>query len=380
MSQINKEVFLMASIFDPTSINGMTLKNRSVRSATWEGMCDVTGRPNEKLTQVYQNLAKGGVGLIITGYTFVRPEGKQLPGKMGIYTDDFATEMKALVAAAHGDGGKICMQLVHAGGQTDAKSAGMQPLAPSAVEVKQFPGIPAEMSQADINEVIEAFGAAALRAKNYGFDAVQLHGAHGYLVNQFLSPLTNQRTDDYGGTIENRCRFLLDVYQRVRDKVGNDYPVMIKLNAADNVEGGLSIEDASYAAKALDSAGIDAIEVSSGTSASGKEGPARIKINNPEAEAYNIDLAKTIKALVKCPVMVVGGFRSFDVVESALAQGLDYVAISRPFIREPDLINRWQSGDKTTAKCISCNACFGPGLKEGGIYCVAEKKEREKED
>lgn len=370
----------MAGIFDETSINGMTLPNRMVRSATWEGMCDEKGRPSEKLVETYQNLAKGGVGLIITGYAFVRTEGKQLPGKMGIYTDDFAEEMKSLAAAAHKEGGKICMQLVHAGGQTDVKSAGRHPLAPSAVEVKQFPGLPDEMSQTDIDEVVEAFGVAALRAKSYGFDAVQLHGAHGYLVNQFLSPLTNQRSDNYGGSIENRCRFLMEVYHCVRRKVGNDYPVMIKLNAADFVEGGLILEDASYAAKALDKEGIDAIEVSSGTGASGKKSPIRTKINNPEAEAYNIDLAKSIKAQVNCPVMVVGGFRSVEVVENALAEDLDYVAISRPFIREPDLIRRWQSGDQSTAKCISCNACFGPGLKEGGIYCVVEKKEKEKKE
>ena len=297
---------------------------------------------------------------------------------MGIYTDDFAAEMKALADAVHGEDGKICMQLVHAGGQTDSATAGRRPLAPSAVETAQFPEVPTEMSQTDIDEIVAAFGAAALRAKNYGFDAVQLHGAHGYLINQFLSPLTNQRTDGYGGAIENRCRFLLEVYRQVRKTVGKDYPVMIKLNATDQVDGGLEIGDASYAAQALDREGIDAIEVSSGTPASGKQSPVRVKINNPDVEAYNLDPAKTIKSIVKCPVMVVGGFRSVAVVDGALAQGLDYVSISRPFIREPDLINRWQSGDKTTAKCISCNGCFGPGLKEGGIYCVAEKKEREK--
>ena len=356
----------------------MTLNNRLVRSATWEGMCDATGRPSQKLAQVYEKLAEGGVGLIITGYTFVRPEGKQLPGKMGIYTDDFATEMKTLSSAVHEKGGKICMQLVHAGGQTDAENAGRQPLAPSAVKTAQFPGIPAEMSQTDMDEIIEAFGASAARAKNYGFDAVQLHGAHGYLINQFLSPLTNQRTDAYGGNVENRCRFLLDVYRRVREKVGSDLPVMIKLNAADHVDGGLGLEDATHAAKALDSEGIDAIEVSSGTAASGKQSPVRTKINRPEVEAYNLDLAKSIKSQVGCPIMVVGGFRSIEMVEKALGEGMDYVAMSRPFIREPGLVNRWQAGDRSAAKCISCNGCFGPGLKEGGIYCVAEKKERER--
>jgi 2,4-dienoyl-CoA reductase-like NADH-dependent reductase (Old Yellow Enzyme family) len=235
------------------------------------------------------------------------------------------------------------------------------------------------MSKDDITEVVSAFGDAARRAKDFGFDALQLHGAHGYLINQFLSPHINKRTDEYGGGIENRCRFLMEVYREVRKAVGDDYPVMIKLNGSDNLEGGLSVEDAIYAAKALDAEGIDAIEVSGGTSASGEKGPVRMKISKPEKEAYNLDLAKEIKGAVKCPVMSVGGFRSIEVAEKTIADGLDYISMSRPLIRESNLINRWRSGDTAKAKCISCNSCFMPGIKEGGIYCVVEAKLKEKE-
>ena len=369
----------MATLFEKTAINGMTMRNRMVRSATWEGMCEQDGRPTEKLINCYRDLAQGGIGLIISGYTFVRPDGKQFPGKMGIHTDEFARVYEELTSSVHDAGGKIAVQLVHAGGQTDANNAGRQPLAPSAVQVDQFQEMPAELTKDEISEIIAAFAEGARRAKAWGFDGVQLHGAHGYLINQFLSPLTNRRTDEYGGSVENRCQFMLEVYRKVRESVGDDYPVFIKLNAADNLDGGLEVDDAIYAAKKLDEAGIDAIEISAGTPASGEENPAREKILKPEKEAYNLPLAHRIKEAVNCPVMVVGGFRSYEVAESTIKDdGIDYIAMARPLIREPALANRWQQGDRSRAKCISCNSCFMPGLEEGGIYCVIEKKEREK--
>ena len=301
-----------------------------------------------------------------------------MPGKMGIHTDDFSDTMKEMTRAVHEDGGKICIQLVHAGGQTDSSKAGQKPLAPSAVKLDQYPELPAEMTGEDISRVITAFGAGARRAKEWGFDGVQLHGAHGFLINQFLSPLTNQRKDEYGGSIENRCRFLLKSYRAIRSAVGPDFPIMIKLNGSDNLAGGLTIEDAVFAAKALDKEGVDCIEVSGGTPASGDQNPARTKINSPEKEAYNLPLARQIRAAVKCPIMVVGGFRSFEVAEKTIQESADYISMARPFIREPDLAKRWQEGDRSPARCISCNSCFMPGIKEGGIYCVIEKKEQEK--
>jgi 2,4-dienoyl-CoA reductase-like NADH-dependent reductase (Old Yellow Enzyme family) len=370
----------MAALFEQTVIKGMTLRNRLVRSATWEGMCNPEGRPTNKLINCYHNLAEGGVGLIVTGYTYVRPDGKQLPGKMGIHTDDFAEDYKKLTGAVHKKGGKTALQLVHAGGQTDSTNAGRQPLAPSSVKVDQFPEKPAELTIDEIKDIVASFGKGARRAKAWGFDAVQLHGAHGYLINQFLSPHINQRKDEYGGSIENRCRFLLEVYDKVRAAVEADYPVLIKLTASDNLKGGLSHEDAIYAAEKLSKAGINAIEVSAGTTASGDKNPAREKINKPEKEAYNLEFACRIKDAIDCPIMVVGGFRSYEIIEKAISEyGMDYISMARPLIREPGLANRWLSGNHGKAECLSCNKCFIPGLKEGGIYCVVEKKKREKQ-
>jgi 2,4-dienoyl-CoA reductase-like NADH-dependent reductase (Old Yellow Enzyme family) len=368
----------MRKVFDETRINGMSLQNRLVRSATWEGMCEPDGRPTPKLAGYYGNLARGGVGLIISGYTFIRPDGKQLSGQMGIHSDDFAADMQALTSAVHDQGGKICLQLVHAGGQTSARTIGRLPVAPSAVAVAQFPETPQELTREDIAELVALFGKGAARAREYGFDAVQLHAAHGYLINQFLSPLTNRRSDDYGGSTENRSRFLLEVYRSVRGAVGNYFPVLVKLNGADNQEGGLEPDDALYAARALDEEGVDAIEVSGGTSASGDRTPVRQGIESREQEAYNLPLAYRVKNAVSCPVMVVGGLRSFEIVEGIIRrEEADYVAMARPFIREPHLARRWQEGDEGRARCISCNGCFKPGLKEGGIYCVVDRIERE---
>jgi len=219
--------------------------------------------------------------------------------------------------------------LTHAGGQTDSKSAGQQPVAPTAVELEQYPEMPAGLTKAQISQIVEAFGQGASRAKQWGFDGVQLLGAHGYLINQFLSPLTNRRNDEYGGSIENRCRFIEEVYQAVRVNVGSDFPVLLKINGADNLAGGLSIEDGVYAAKRLDELGIDAIEVSGGTLASGEEGPAREKINRAEKEGYNMEYARRINQAVEGPVMAVGGFRSFEVAEAAIKDdGMDlYLAL-----------------------------------------------------
>lgn len=370
----------MSTLFETTWIKSMELKNHLVRSATWEGMCNPDGSPSERLINCYKDLAAGGVGLIITGYSYVREDGKQLPGKMGIHADHLEKPMKTLLQEVHSLGGKLVIQLVHAGGQTDSRNAGRRPIAPSSVDVPQFPEIPEEMSQSEIADIVECFGQAATRAKAWGFDGVQLHGAHGYLINQFLSPLTNKRTDRYGGDIKNRVRFLIEVYEAVRGAVGDEYPVMIKLNGTDFQDGGLTLDDAIYAARTLDSLGIDAIEVSGGTPASGEQGPVRTKIRRPEDEAYNLPLARAVKEAVNAPVMVVGGIRSYEKAVAIVKEGIDFVSLSRPLIREPNLPRRWEGGDHTPARCISCNKCFKPGIKEGGIYCVVERKEKEKRE
>ncbi len=368
----------MRKLFDETRINHMVLNNRLVRSATWEGMCTEDGTPTKKLAGYYSTLARGGVGLIISGYAFIRPDGKQFPGQMGIYSDDFLPQLRELAGAVYAEGGKLCIQLVHAGGQTTTKVCGRQPLAPSAIKVEQYAEETAPLTVGDIEALVQGFAEGARRARESGCDAVQLHAAHGYLINQFLSPLTNRRDDDYGGSLENRSRFLMEVVRGVRNAIGRDFPLLVKLNGADNLVGGLELEEAAQVAKALDEEGVDAIEVSGGTPASGNLTPVRQGVESREHEAYNLPLAYRIKQVVGCPVILVGGLRSFELVEGIIRrEEADYIAMSRPFIREPALARRWESGNETHARCISCNGCFKPGLKEGGIYCVVDKIERE---
>jgi 2,4-dienoyl-CoA reductase-like NADH-dependent reductase (Old Yellow Enzyme family) len=258
-------------LFDSTVINGLHLDNRLVRSATWEGLCTTAGEPTAALNALYHELAQGGVGLIVTGFAYVSADGCPLPGSMGIHDDSLAPALRTLTDTVHREGGKICVQLGHAGGQTRAHLCGRRPLAPTAVPAPQYaPENPHEMTLDDIERLLAAFGAAACRARECGFDAVQLHAAHGYLINQFLSPHTNQRDDAYGGELEGRSRFLLEACSRVRAAVGDAYPLLVKLTGSDHLVDGFTLGEAMRVAKALDVAGIDAIEVSGGTPASGE--------------------------------------------------------------------------------------------------------------
>jgi 2,4-dienoyl-CoA reductase-like NADH-dependent reductase (Old Yellow Enzyme family) len=368
----------MHRALDEARIGNLTLRNRLVRSATWEGMADADGLVTPRLINYLTTLAKGGVGLIITGYNAVRPDGRQLPGQQGIYNDNALPGLTRLADAVHGADGKICVQLVHAGGQTNAKAIGQSPVAPSAIQASQYTEIPQELSKSAIADIIDCFANAARISKAAGCDAVQLHGGHGYLISQFLSPLTNQRDDEYGGALTGRCRFLMETYQAVRTAVGADFPILIKLNGADNLAGGFDIDEALEVARLLDSEGIDGIEVTSGTPASKDLAPIRTGISSREQEGYNLPHAVRIKNAVSCPVGVVGGFRSFEFIDGIIRrEEVDFVAMCRPFIREPALVQRWADGHETHARCISCNGCFKPGLKEGGIYCVVDKIEEE---
>lgn len=368
----------MRRLMSETKLGSLAIRNRLVRSATWEGMADANGRVTDKLCNYLVTLAQGGVGLIITGYTAIRPDGRQLPGQMAIYDASSLPGLTRLAEAVHAAGGKLCVQLVHAGGQTSSTTIGQQPLAPSGIAAAQYPETPQELDTANIADLIARFAAAARICQEGGCDAIQLHGGHGYLISQFLSPLTNQRTDGYGGDLAGRSRFLLETYRAVRAAVGPDFPILIKLNAADHLEGAFALNEAVEVARLLDEEGITAIEVTSGTPASKDLAPIRTGINSRDKEGYNLELAARIKHAVSCPVGVVGGFRGFETVDGAIRrEEVDFVAMSRPLIREPGLANRWAVGDEQNARCISCNGCFKPGLKEGGIYCVVDKIERE---
>jgi len=365
-----------SSLFETTTINGLPLANRFVRSATWEGMATVDGRVTPKLTETMVALARGGVGLIVSGHAYVSKIGQASPFQMGIYDDSLIEGLAAMTAAVHEAGGRIVAQLAHAGTFALEKAIDTAPLA-----VSVFDGLAktprAELSSDDIAALKEAYVAAAKRAKTAGFDGIQLHSGHGYLLSQFLSPWFNRRTDAYGGSVDNRVRIHTEVIRAIREVVGDDYPLLVKMNCEDFDEGGLTVEESIEAASAMVAAGLDAIELSGGLLTGGKLSPSRPNINKPEKEAYFQEAARAYRKELSVPLILVGGIRSPEVAERLLADGTaDYFSMSRPLIREPDLVNRWKDGDRSPAHCISDNLCFRPGMMGKGIYCVTEEREK----
>jgi len=364
----------MGKLFERSAINGLELSNRFVRSATWEGMATEDGAVTPRLIETMTALAKGGVGLIISSHAYVRPEGQAGPWQLGVYKDELVEGLREMTEAVHSSGGKIVMQLSHAGTYAYERGIGQPPLV-----VSDFEGLATsprkEMTAQDIREIVNAFGDAARRAKSAGFDGVQLHSAHGYLLSQFLSPFFNRRRDEYGGDIRRRSRVHLEAYQAIRNAVGEDYPVLIKMNCRDFVENGLSLEDSVQVAGFLGNAGMDAIELSGGVFSAGKLSPSRAGIDSEEKEAYFREEARVFKKEIEVPLILVGGIRSFNVAERLVEDGIaDYISMCRPLIREPDLINRWKAGDRRKADCTSDNLCFKPGGQGEGIYCVPKRR------
>jgi 2,4-dienoyl-CoA reductase-like NADH-dependent reductase (Old Yellow Enzyme family) len=367
----------MNALFEQTSISGMKLANRFVRSATWEGMATEEGACTPELIDLLTDLARGGVGLIITGHAYVSQEGQAAPQQLGAYSDALMPGLQAMAKAVHENGGRIAIQLAHAGFFAHARLTGQAPLAPSNLEgAAKSPR--REMTVEDIRNVVKSYGAAAKRAQSAGFDGVQIHSAHGYLLSQFLSPAFNRRTDEYGGEIGHRARALVEVLREIRQTVGRDYPVLIKMNCRDFIENGLELEDSLKVGNMMVLEGIDAIELSGGVLVGGKLSPSRMGIKSEEKEAYFQNEARAFKKNVNIPLILVGGNRSFEVAERLINQGVaDYISMSRPFIREPALINRWKAGDLRRAACVSDNQCFKSAGQGRGVYCLTEERERE---
>lgn len=368
----------MAELFEGTTINGMSLTNRFVRSATWEGLADKHGAVTPRLKEMMVDLARGEVGLIITGYAFVSPEGQSSPRQLAVSDDRFLPKLRDMVRAVHAVGGKIPLQVVHGGCAANPALTGLEPVGPSAVEKDGKP-ICRMLAKGEIAGIVSAFARAADLAKQAGFDAVQIHAAHGFLLSQFLSPALNKRTDEYGGEPENWARLVLEVVRSVRETVGPAYPVLIKMNSEDFLPGGMSSAEAVVVSGWLQKASIDAIEFSGGTMNSPKEFvPVRSgSLKTHEQEVYYRQAAKLYKQKVTVPLILVGGIRSYEVAEELVRDGTaDYISLSRPLICEPALIKRWREGDRRKSDCLSDNACFAPALNGEGIYCVTLAKKR----
>ncbi|AKB79379.1 2,4-dienoyl-CoA reductase [NADPH] [Methanosarcina horonobensis HB-1 = JCM 15518] len=353
----------------------MELQNRFVRSATHEFMAEEDGTPTSRLGDFYEELAKNEVGLIITGYSYVLPGGQSDANQQGIYDDRFIEPYKGITDRVHEYRSKIVLQIVHGGRQADASQEHPVPMAPSVVKNGHSAAIPREMTEEEILKMIEAFTQAAVRAKKAGFDGVQLHCAHGFLLSNFISPYTNRRTDRWGGSVENRARIVTEIVRRIKEETDGNFPILVKMNATDGfqpgtakAELGLNISQAVETAKLLEKAGVCAVEVSGGISEAGGV-TIKTAISSPAKEAYFKDYSKKIKSAVNIPVILVGGIRSLPVMEELLENGFaDLISMSRAFICESDLVLKLKSGEAKKAKCVSCNLCFDPR----GIKCNFE--------
>lgn len=361
----------------PGRIGGLALKNRLIRAATSETMATDDGYATDDLVRLYSDLARGGAGLIVTGHIYVEPRGQYEPRQLGLDRDDRIDPLARVTEAVHRHGGKIFAELSHAGSQS--LIAEITPLAPSIVPNAIFARPPVEMSDAEVEKVIGDFATAAARARRAGFDGIHLHSGNGYLLSQFNSPHANRRGDRWGGDAERRSRFISEVYRAVRRAAGADFPVTARLGVADIVDGGLTLPDGLAIARLLAAGGLDAIEVTYGVMTSYREnirpyagtgrwraiadGMLHRSFSRPVPEAYYRPFARAAKAAVDIPVILVGGLRSTQMMDEIVrSRDADFLAMARPFVREPDLVNKIAAGRRGPVACVSCNICF---LHEG---------------
>ena len=346
-------------LFDPITIGSLTIPNRIMRSATAERFADPeTGVPLPNLKDIYLALAQGGVGLIVTGHAYVGRGGKAHPEMASIAGDELIPAWRETVRPAQEAGARVIMQINHCGSGCDP-AVTPQPVSPSGVSTAKGAS-PRAMSEQDITGVIRAFGQAARRAREAGLDGVQIHGAHGYLVTQFLSAMTNQRDDDWGGDLERRCAFLEAAIKEIRGQVGDDYPLWCKLGVAGKAESGLPLAEGARAAAVCAKVGVDCVEVSHALGI-----PAAI---DAKQEAAFRPLAEGVRDAVgqAYPLAVVHGFSTRASMEAVLENGLvQMVSLCRPLIAEPDLPKKLRTIEGYEAACVRCGKCWPEAIGEG---------------
>ncbi|KKN19715.1 hypothetical protein LCGC14_0942920 [marine sediment metagenome] len=359
----------LKTLFSPKKIGNVQIKNRIVRSATFMHVAEKYGFVGERLLKMYEELATGGTGLIITGAAAVDPSGTGGPYQMVLYDESHIPGNKKLVKLVHEyDDTKIAVQIQHSGRQ------GVHPkyptVAPSPVPNEETGITPRGLTTVEVKDFTKKFVETSIMAYECGYDMVQLHSAHGYFLNNFLSPFTNQRTDEFGVDLNGRTKILRDIHDGIRDQLGKKFPIIIKFQSIDLLPNRITEEAGIEISMILSNIGFDAIEPS-GT-------PSSKIVKRNEQENYFLPNAKKMKPHLKdCALLLVGGVRNPLSAERILKEGeIDFISLSRPLIYEPDLPNRWKNGDLTPAKCISCNSCFS--TMNTGTYCVTRKNLEEK--
>lgn len=380
--------------FTPGKIGNLQLRNRIVRAGCFEGMCQ-QGSCSERLIEHHRAVARGGVAMTTVAYCSVAQEGRAYGHELWM-REDILPDMKRLTDAVHQEGAAISIQLGHCGYFASEAETGYKPLGVSRKFNLFRLSFPRVMTVKEIYEVAGQFANAALMAKGAGFDAVEIHSGHGYLLSQFLSPYTNKRKDEFGGSLENRLRFPAMVINRVREAVGARYPILVKMNVTDGIKGGLEIEDAIAIARRFEAEGASALVPSCGFTS--KTPLMMLRGNVPTMEMVAVqkswikklglllfgrfmvqqydyeDLflmkdAVKILAVVKIPVVLIGGICSVDNLETAMQAGLEFVEVGRAIIKDPDIVNKWQSGEVAASDCDHCNRCIAE-MDRGGVDCV----------
>jgi len=326
----------MKTLFDTTTLGQLMLRNRIWRSATWLALADAEGNVTDEIVKTYEELAKGGAAMIVTGLTSIVEHDAEIGGGAKFYDDRFIEGHKRLTDAVHKHGALVMMQTAIVDGPVD------------------------ELSTEQVEYIVRQFGDAARRAEQAGYDGVQIHAAHFFYLSKFISPLLNHRTDRYGGSQRDRSRIFYEILKDMRSKTGDGFLITMKINSTDEYPGGLTVQDFLVSCKLMADAGIDAIEVSgNGTSHTG--------IKSGRNEGYFRAAAMSLAALVDVPVVLVGGLRSIEKINQYLNETkIEYISLSRPLIREPNLIQRWMQGDTKPSLCVSCNTCY----RTPGHQCI----------
>lgn len=356
-------------IFEPMKINHLELKNRMVVSAMVTNYCTPDGMATEKFIAYHEHKAKGGWGLIITEDYAVTPTAGGFVKLPGLWEDGQIESHRRLTERIHAAGGKIAAQIYHAGRETSSAITGEQPVAPSPLKDPTMPETPRALTVKEIHELVERFGDCARRAKEAGFDAVEVHGAHGYLVGAFASPFSNKRSDEYGGTIRNRARFAMEIIRNIKEKCGEDYPVLYRMSAVEYVPGGLEIEESKVLARLVEEAGADCIHCSQGVYATTH---VIIPPSVVPRAAY-VENAAEIKKAVSIPVIAVGRINDAEIAESVLESGkADLVTMARASLADPDMPNKVKEGRKDEViRCIGClQGCTGENGKGNCVRCL----------
>ncbi|WP_425057867.1 NADH oxidase [Sporomusa carbonis] len=364
--------FTFDKILKPIQIGPMKVRNRIVMPPMVTNYAASDGAVTERFKAYHQARAKGGVGLIIVEAAYVQVNGKGFQNQVGIHKDELISGLRNLTDAVHSYGAKIAVQLYHAGRQTTSKVTGMSVVAPSPIPCPVKQEMPKELSVDEIKELVEAFGQAARRAKEAGFDAIEIHAGHGYLVNQFLSPYSNKRTDEYGGTCENRMRFPLEVIRRVREEVGESFPMIYRMSAEEYVAGGLTLEETTVFAKKLVEVGISALHISGGV----YESSAMIIQPAAITQGCFVENAAAIKKAIngEVPVIVAGRIKDPVMAEQIIREGkADLVSMGRALLADPELPKKVAEGKaETIRKCIACNqGCIDRLFLDIDITCMA---------